>query len=109
MPSPAASALFLIALVHRRLAAAQPTLNREEARPQYGPNDRFTEGTMIESLFRQIDLNGDDRLDRHEVDVYFRKQGAPVSDGLWEDEDRNGDGFIELHEFVRGRNDGGEL
>lgn len=89
---------------HNHRADAQPTLNRE-ALPEHGPNDRFTEGTSIETLFKEIDLNGDMKLDRHEVDLYFQKKGAPVSDGLWENEDRNGDGVIEYHEFVRGSGD----
>ena len=64
---------------------------------------------MVESIFREIDLDGDGKLDRHEVTILFQRRGSEVQDGLWEKEDKNGDGFIELHEFVRGNKDGDEL
>ncbi len=108
----AAQLLFLTTTLssctrHQRIVNAQPTLN-QDALPKYGPPDRFTEGTSIEQLFKAIDLNGDGRLDRHEVNMYFAKQGAEVSDGLWDDLDRDRDGYIELGEFVR-RKVGDEL
>jgi len=88
-------------------AKAQPTLNEEM--PEHGPNDRFTEGTKIHTLFKEIDLNGDKKLDEHEVHLFFQKQGAQVPDGLWEMEDKNRDGVIELREFARGDDDEDEL
>ena len=91
--------LVLIASSTIQQISAQPTLNQDA--PEYGPNDRFTEGTKIKTLFNQIDLNGDKKLDKHEVHLYFQKQGVPVQDGLWEREDKNGDGVIEIHEFAR--------
>mmetsp|Transcript_29026 Transcript_29026/g.61594 ORF Transcript_29026/g.61594 Transcript_29026/m.61594 type:complete len:108 (+) Transcript_29026:91-414(+) len=101
MATPATALLLFVALLRRVRVDAQPTLNREM--PEHGPNDRFTEGTRIQAMFNDIDLNGDKKLDEHEVHMYFQKLGASqVSDGLWEREDRNGDGVIELHEFVRG-------
>ena len=95
--------LVLAAAIHH--TNAQPTLNQEAT--EHGPDDRFTEGTKLITLFNQIDLNGDKKLDKHEVHLYFQTQGASVQDGLWEREDKNGDGMIELHEFAR--HDGGEL
>mmetsp|Transcript_1085 Transcript_1085/g.2251 ORF Transcript_1085/g.2251 Transcript_1085/m.2251 type:complete len:105 (+) Transcript_1085:466-780(+) len=83
--------------------------HRADAQAVQGPNDRFTEGTKIHSLFNEIDINGDKKLDKQEVHLYFQKQGVPVQDGLWEKEDKNGDGVIELHEFARGGDDEGEL
>ena len=97
--------LLLVALTHAQ-AYDEPTTSTqnnkdEDGDPLHGPNDRFTEGTMIERLFEEIDLNKDGKLDKQEVNVYFQKQGAHVQDGLWEREDKNGDGVIERHEFAR--------
>mmetsp|Transcript_25270 Transcript_25270/g.41443 ORF Transcript_25270/g.41443 Transcript_25270/m.41443 type:complete len:111 (+) Transcript_25270:3-335(+) len=95
-----AALLFIVALHH---AHSQPTLNKDL--PDHGPNDRFTEGTKIHTIFNEIDLNGDKKLDEHEVHLYFQQQGAQVPDGLWDKEDKNRDGVIELHEFARGEDE----
>ena len=86
---------------------AQPTLNTnaEEIVSQYGPKDRFDEGTMIQTLFVQIDLNHDQQLDEHEVHLFFQKKGIDVPESLWAKEDKNGDGVIDMHEFVTGNSD----
>mmetsp|Transcript_20074 Transcript_20074/g.48254 ORF Transcript_20074/g.48254 Transcript_20074/m.48254 type:complete len:120 (+) Transcript_20074:201-560(+) len=104
--------IFLLIVLlrhHQTHAQSTITVDNEGNSSLYGPNDRFTEGTMVESIFREIDLDGDGKLDRHEVTIFFQRRGSEVQDGLWEKEDKNGDGFIELHEFVRGNKDGDEL
>ena len=100
----------LMAVLVRR-CAAQPTRGGTEPEPEeYGPADRFTAGTTLTALFNKIDLDGDRRLDEHEVKMYFAGMGQPVQEGLWENEDKDGDGFIEIHEFVRSGDDSeGEL
>ena len=92
-----------------RRCAAQPTRGGTEPEPEeYGPEDRFSAGTALLSLFKKIDLDSDRRLDEHEVKMYFASMGQPVQEGLWENEDKDGDGFIELHEFVQGSGDHSE-
>lgn len=50
-------------------------------------------------LFGMADANGDGQLDKDEVEAFFESQGMPVPEGLWEEEDVNGDGFISWDEF----------
>ena len=75
--------------------------------PENGPNDWFTEGTKIHTVFNEINLNGNTKLGNHEVHLYFQKQRSQVLNGPWEKKDKNGDGVIELHEFVRGEDEDG--
>jgi hypothetical protein len=46
-----------------------------------------------------IDTNGDGFLSGEEIEAFFGQQGRPVPDGLWENEDKNGDGSISWEEF----------
>ena len=57
------------------------------------------EGSMEPNLFKQIDTNGDGKLDKDEIDTYFKGFGQPTPDGLWESEDKDKDGYISWDEF----------
>jgi len=52
------------------------------------------------NLFKEIDTDNDKKLSKEEVDAFFQKtHGAPTPDGLWENEDKDQDGFISWEEF----------
>merc|ERR1712060_64824 len=52
------------------------------------------------NIFEDIDTDGDGKLSKDEVLAYFKKQGRDeVPAGLWENEDKDGDGFISWSEF----------
>jgi len=51
------------------------------------------------NLFEQLDTDGDGKLSKEEVEAFFVKQGGTTPDGLWRDEDKNGDGFVSWEEF----------
>lgn len=46
-----------------------------------------------------IDTDSNGFLDKAEIDAYFEKMGRAVPDGLWENEDKDGDGKISWDEF----------
>jgi len=52
------------------------------------------------NLFKDLDTNKDTKLSKEEVLAYFKKQGQEkLPDGLWDGEDKDGDGFITWEEF----------
>ena len=51
------------------------------------------------NFFVQIDTDEDGKISKDEIDGYFSKMGRDVPDGLWENEDKDGDGFISWEEF----------
>jgi Ca2+-binding EF-hand superfamily protein len=54
-------------------------------------------------LFTRIDLDGDRKLQKSEVEHYFQTQGLDnVSDMLMDKLDADGDGEIDFAEFVSG-------
>ena len=59
------------------------------------------------NLFTEIDTNGDGKLTREEVEAFFiEKKQSAMPDGLWEAEDKDGDGFISWEEFGGPKGDG---
>jgi FK506-binding protein 14 len=52
------------------------------------------------NLFKQLDTSGDKRLSQDEVLAFFKQQGKnELPAGLWESEDKDGDGFLSWDEF----------
>lgn len=52
------------------------------------------------NVFLEIDTNADGKIDKSEVEGYFKKMGQDdVPPELWENEDKDGDGFISWEEF----------
>jgi len=52
------------------------------------------------NMFKDLDVDEDAKLSKEEVLAYFKKQGQDeLPDGLWENEDKDGDGFIQWEEF----------
>lgn len=51
------------------------------------------------NYFSMIDTDSNGFLDKAEIDAYFEKMGRAVPDGLWENEDKDGDGKISWDEF----------
>lgn len=52
------------------------------------------------NLFADLDVNKDGKLTKEEVLEFFKKQGKDeLPDGLWENEDKDQDGFITWEEF----------
>merc|ERR1739846_233793 len=51
------------------------------------------------NYFAMIDTDEDGKLSGTEIEAFFGQQGRPVPDGLWEAEDKDGDGFISWEEF----------
>jgi len=51
-------------------------------------------------LFREIDLDSNGKLTKEEVEKFFQdKHGNGIPEGLWENEDKDADGFISWEEF----------
>lgn len=59
-------------------------------------------------MFKQIDSNGDGKLDEEEINAYFKGIGRETPDGLWESEDLDKDGSISWEEFSGPKGDGEE-
>eukprot|EP01047_Picozoa_sp_COSAG01_P092464 COSAG01_NODE_23828_length_800_cov_1.192582_1_plen_139_part_00 len=54
-------------------------------------------------LFTRIDLDGDRKLQKSEVEAYFEEQGMEsIADMLMDKLDEDGDGEIDFGEFVKG-------
>jgi FK506-binding protein 14 len=52
------------------------------------------------NLFKELDTNSDNRLTEAEVLAFFKGQGKDeLPPGMWDHEDKNGDGFISWAEF----------
>jgi len=52
------------------------------------------------NVFVEIDTNADGKIDKSEVEAYFKNMGQDtVPPELWENEDKDGDGFISWEEF----------
>jgi len=52
------------------------------------------------NVFKEIDSDADKKLSKDEVEAWFQaKQGIGIPDGLWDSEDKDGDGFITWEEF----------
>lgn len=51
------------------------------------------------NFFVQIDIDGDSKISKEEIDAYFTAMGREVPEGLWENEDKDQDGFISWDEF----------
>jgi len=63
------------------------------------------------NLFKEIDSDEDGKLTKDEVENFFQqKHGGGIPDGLWENEDKDQDGFISWEEFggTKGSNPNGE-
>ena len=63
------------------------------------------------NIFTEIDTDGDKKLTKEEVEAFFlAKKESGIPDGLWESEDKDGDGFISWEEFggSKGENPGGD-
>merc|ERR1719203_388427 len=63
--------------------------------------DISDEGPEEPNIFKDIDTDGDGYLNKDEVAAYFKKTSGrdEIPDGLWENEDKDGDGFISWAEF----------
>uniref|UniRef100_A0A7S2H4F6 peptidylprolyl isomerase n=1 Tax=Helicotheca tamesis TaxID=374047 RepID=A0A7S2H4F6_9STRA len=62
------------------------------------------------NVFTMIDTDGDGKLSPEEVLNFFKSQGAEdVPEGLWENEDKDEDGFISWEEFSGPKGSGEEL
>eukprot|EP00930_Biecheleria_cincta_P044531 TRINITY_DN3063_c0_g1_i1.p1 TRINITY_DN3063_c0_g1~~TRINITY_DN3063_c0_g1_i1.p1 ORF type:complete len:180 (-),score=46.59 TRINITY_DN3063_c0_g1_i1:179-718(-) len=58
------------------------------------------EGTPEPNLFAELDKDSDGKLTKDEVLAYFKKEGQDeIPEGLWNDEDKDGDGVITWEEF----------
>ena len=51
------------------------------------------------NVFKQIDTDKDGKLSKEEIESFFKSMGKDVPEGLWENEDRDGSGFIDHDEF----------
>ncbi|CAJ1939057.1 unnamed protein product [Cylindrotheca closterium] len=52
------------------------------------------------NLFEMLDEDGDGKLSKPEIEAFFVNQGGTMPDGLWEDEDKDKDGFVSWEEFT---------
>ena len=54
------------------------------------------------NLWKEIDFDEDGKLTKEEVEKFFQeKHGNGMPDGLWDNEDKDKDGFISWDEFGR--------
>ena len=66
--------------------------------------DEPTKPPLEHNTFKQIDTNGDGKLDKDEVDAFFQGMGRETPD-LWETEDQDKDGYISWDEFTGPKED----
>ena len=60
----------------------------------------MTEPPPPPNYFKMIDINEDGKISKEEMLAFFAAQGREeIPDGLWENEDKNGDGFVSWEEF----------
>ena len=52
------------------------------------------------NLFTMLDEDGDGKLSKAEIEAFFVNQGGAMPEGLWEDEDKDGDGWVSWEEFT---------
>ena len=72
--------------------------------------DILAEAPPPPNLFKEIDTDGDKKITKEEVEAFFQeKHGASTPDGLWENEDKDKDGFISWEEFGGPKGDNPEL
>lgn len=63
-------------------------------------SDKEEGGKEEPNLFADLDANKDAKLTKEEVLKFFKDQGKDeLPDGLWENEDKDKDGFISWEEF----------
>jgi len=63
-----------------------------------------------ENVFAELDTNDDKKLSHEELLDYFKQQGEDsIPEGLMEEVDKDGDGFISLEEFDESNGDQEEL
>lgn len=62
--------------------------------------DGGAQGTQeIPNVFAEIDKNQDNQITQEEMQAWFSEQGAEIPEGLWETEDKDGDGVVTFEEF----------
>jgi len=58
------------------------------------------EGPPEKNIFTDLDADSDGKLTKDEVLAYFKNEGQEeIPEGLWDSEDKDGDGFISWEEF----------
>ncbi len=58
------------------------------------------------NFFKEIDTDENGKITKEEVEAFFQKNhGTGMPDGLWENEDKNGDGYISWEEFGGSKGD----
>ena len=58
------------------------------------------------NIFKEIDTDEDGKLTKEEVEAFFQeKKKTSTPDGLWESEDKDGDGYISWEEFGGSKGD----
>lgn len=74
------------------------TLRFEVELVKIGENeDEVTEESP--NIFAEMDTNNDNKVTPAEMEAWFKKDGEEVPPGLWETEDKDGDGVISFEEF----------
>lgn len=58
------------------------------------------------NFFKEIDTDENGKISKEEVEAFFQKNhGTSMPDGLWENEDKDGDGHISWEEFGGSKGD----
>ena len=72
----------------------------------FSQNPELTEEERLRQEFAQIDLDGDGRVDRNEMDTFLSKQGiddehrSQIVDELFDKLDQDANGRIDITEFT---------
>jgi hypothetical protein len=61
--------------------------------------DIAAEAPPAPNFFKMIDSSEDGIINKDEIAQYFKSKGMEVPEGLWKDEDQDGDGLITWDEF----------